>query len=63
MICDLCSVEQFLSVTEVEDHDEGQQDGVVEVGVESLLEGGGAHHALSTEAEVRTVGDEEVGRD
>ena len=50
-------------MTEVEDHDEGQQDSVVEVGVESLLEGGGAHHAVSTVAEVRTVGDEEVGRD
>ena len=57
------SVGQFLSVAEVEDDNGGQEDRVVEVSVESLLEGGGTHHGVSTEAEVRAVLEEEVGGD
>ena len=57
------SVGQFLSVAEVEDDDGGQQNRVVEVSVESLLEGGCTHHGVSTEAEVWAVLEEEVGGD
>ena len=52
-----------LSVPEVEDDDGGQEESVVEVSVQSLLEGGGTHHGVSTEPEVRAVVEEEVGGD
>ena len=48
---------------EVEDDDGGQEESVVEMAMQSLLEGGCAHYGVSAEAEVRAVLEQEVGGD
>ena len=61
----LQKVEPDLMEGEVEEDSDSQEEDVVEVGVESLTEGGGAYNCLTglTEHEVRRTVEQEVGGD